>query len=440
MKASVSALACVSFLAFLLASCTSVSHYQAIDEAVARGDYSAGLEELRGAKEQAYKPKDQVLYYLDEGMLAHYAGDYKESSQSLGTAERAIELAVTKSVSMEVSSYLVNDNSLEYPGEDYEDIYLNVFNSLNYYYSGSIEGALVEVRRIDNKIKYLSTKYGGAITNAQKAIMDKSSEIPYDSEAATIKFSNSALGRYLGMLLYRSEGKFDDARIDRDQVKLAFANQPSLYGFPLPKALDEELSVPRGKARLNVISFSGLSPVKTESVIRIGLGSSNWLKIAVPVITYRKSEVSSVRLRVDGFDPVELDLLEDMGAVAMETFKQKAALIYLKTVLRSLAKTSSSMIMEEQANETSNADAALLLSVLSIGTQIYAEASEQADLRLSRYFPSKAHVAGVTLDPGVYSWTIEYLDAGGNVLHSVRNENREIRSNALNLSEAVCIR
>ncbi|HKL84911.1 MAG TPA: hypothetical protein VJ861_01100, partial [Treponemataceae bacterium] len=330
-----------SFLLF--ASCASISHYQIIDESVAQGDFQGSLDQIRKVKSDAYRPKDAVLYYLDEGLLAHYAQQYTEASQSLGLAERAIEQAVTKSISLGASSYLVNDTTLEYAGEDYEDIYLNVFNALNYYYSGSTEGALVEIRRIDNKIKYLSTKYGGAITNAQKAVMNEDLTIPYDPESATVQFSNSALARYLGMLFYRSEGKFDDARIDRDQVKLSFANQKKLYQFPLPSSLEYELSIPQGKARLNVISFTGLSPIKTESILRIPFGSDNWIKIALPVIVERPSVVASSRVVFDTGESFDLELIEDMGAVAVETFKQKAALIYLKTVLRSVLKTASSV-------------------------------------------------------------------------------------------------
>ena len=427
-----------SFLLF--ASCASISHYQIIDESVAQGDFQGSLDQIRKVKSDAYRPKDAVLYYLDEGLLAHYAQQYTEASQSLGLAERAIEQAVTKSISLGASSYLVNDTTLEYAGEDYEDIYLNVFNALNYYYSGSTEGALVEIRRIDNKIKYLSTKYGGAITNAQKAVMNEDLTIPYDPESATVQFSNSALARYLGMLFYRSEGKFDDARIDRDQVKLSFANQKKLYQFPLPSSLEYELSIPQGKARLNVISFTGLSPIKTESILRIPFGSDNWIKIALPVIVERPSVVASSRVVFDTGESFDLELIEDMGAVAVETFKQKAALIYLKTVLRSVLKTASSVALDDQSNKSSNSDTALLLSVLSIGTQIYAEASEQADLRMSRYFPSKASVAGINLDPGVYSYNVEYYDLSGTLIHSSRFLDQNIRANALNLSEVICIR
>jgi len=436
-KISVLLAAC---FAFMLVSCASVSHYEEIDRAMSAGAYEEALASVKASKEKAYQPKDKILYYLDEGMVAHYAGDHDGSSKTLGEAERAIELAVTKSVSLEASTYLVNDTLQEYPGEDYEDIYLNVFNALNYWKSGSTEGALVEIRRIDNKIKFLSTKYGTAITNSQKAVMGKSSEIPYDPESATIKFSNSALAQYLGMLFYRSEGKFDDARINRDQVKLSFANQPHMYGFALPSSLDDDLNVPAGKARLNVLCFTGPGPVKVQETVRLRVTDTNWLKIALPVLQKRPSLVESVEVSIDGGPVFKLDLLEDMASVAAETFKQKAAFIYFKTVLRSLAKTTSSIALDKASEEADSSDAALMMSVLSIGTQIYAEASEQADLRLSRYFPAKALVGGATLDPGTYSYTIKYYGASGSVIHQERFENVEVRAGALNLAEGLCIR
>ncbi len=429
-------LACAFTLA---ASCASVAHYNEIDADVMEGNFAGGLAKVRAAKEKSYEAKDRVVYYLDEGMLAHFAGAYTESAESLQSAERAISENFTKSVTTEVSSYLVNDNVLEYAGEDYEDVYLNAFNALNYFHSGSTDGALVEIRRVDNKLKGIATKYGTATTNAQKASLDKSSEIPYDKEAMTSRFTNSALARYLSMLFYRSEGRFDDARIDRDQVKLAFANQPFVYSFALPPSLDDELSVPKGKARLNFISFNGMSPVKHESVTRIRISHDNWIKISLPVIFRRPSEIARTEVKFDSGETTDLALIEDLSAVAEETFRQKAGFIYFKTIVRSIAKTTTSAVMDEASDQASG-DAALLLGLLSLGTQIYAEASEQADLRMSRYFPSQALVGGINLAPGSYSFTVNYYDSANRLVQSRRFENVEVKAKKLNLVEAVCIK
>lgn len=431
---------CLLLCAVLLVSCASVEHYKEIDDSVSRGDFPEALEKVKKEENEGYREKDAILFYLDAGLLSHYSQSWAESSAYLGKGEKAIEVAFTKSLSQGAASYLVNDMTKEYDGEDYEDIYLNVFNSLNYYHRGSLDGALVEVRRIDNKLKNLSVKYGQSITNAQRDLLDKDSGIPFDASVASIRFSNSALARYLSMLFYRADGLFDDARIDRDKVKLAFANQRDMYPFPLPSTLDGELSIPRGMARLNVISFSGLSPAKQEETVRIPLSGSRWVKVAIPVMKKRPTKVARVELTLSNGETHPLELLEDLSAVAQETFRGKAGLIYLKTVLRSVLKTTSSVILEEQSSKASSLEESLILGLLSLGTQAYAEASEQADLRLSRYFPAKAHVVGVTLPPGVYSYTVTYYDASNNPVHSVDFKDVEVRPGKLTLSEAICIK
>ncbi len=73
-----------------------------------------------------------MLYYLDLGMLHHYAGNYAKSNEFLQKAEYAIEELFTASVSKIATSLLLNDNALDYSGEDYEDIYLNIFKALNF--------------------------------------------------------------------------------------------------------------------------------------------------------------------------------------------------------------------------------------------------------------------------------------------------------------------
>ncbi len=423
----------------VLVSCASVGHYEAIDSQVSSGDYPAAYAKVQASKGE-YRDIDYVLYKLDAGLLAHYSGNWNDSRKLLGEAERGIEAAFTKSVTQEVSSFLVNDTTKEYPGDDYEDVYLNVFNALNYYHQGSMEGALVEIRRIDNKLKYISTKYKRAISNAQRAALDKKNTVPYDPEQATVKFTNSALARYLSMLMYRGEGKYDDARIDRDNVRLAFADQPSVYTFPPPASLDDELNVPKGMARLNVISFYGPSPVKTENATRILIGPGNWVKIALPVITQRPTAVARVEVALDSGQTFNLEKIEDLGAVAAETFKQKAAFIYFKSVMRSAAKTTSSLLLEKGADKADDAGAGLLLGILSVGAQVYAEASEQADLRISRYFPSKAAVGGVSLVPGTYSFSVRYYSASNVLIHEERFQDVTVAPGGLNLTEAICIK
>jgi hypothetical protein len=403
-----------------------------VDRELLRGDYQNAYTSLESSR-KAYREKDYILYCLDLGMLAHYAEKYAESSRLLQDGERAIENAYSRSITQTVGTFLVNDMTMEYSGEDYEDVYLNVFNALNYYHEGSLEDALVEIRRFNNKLQYISGKYGQMITNLQRAALEESADIPFDPAMVTVNFTNSALARYLGMLFYRGAGRWDDARIDRDQVKIAFANHPGLYQFDLPSTLEEELDYPRDKIRFNIVAFTGLSPIKTAEELRIPITTSNWVKISLPAISARPSAVRSISVVFDTGERLELEPIEDISVVAQETFKQKAGVIYLRSSIRAITKATAAAVL----SDSDRSDVSILLGLL---TQVYAEVSEQADLRISRYFPGMALVGGITLDPGTYSYTVNFYDHAGSVIQSKRFVDVEMRNQGLNLTEVLCLK
>jgi len=426
------------FLGFpLLWSCASRS-FAVVDSELERSGYADSLILLEKNKKSLYKDRDKILYYLDKGMLQHFAQQYSESSMSLQEGERAIEEAYTKSISQEISTYLINDNVRDYGGEDYEDIYINVFNALNYYHRGNLEGAMVEIRRMNNKLRHLAVKYDSAITSLQRKALENDTRIPPNPNIQS-QFSDSALARYLGMLFHREAGQYDDARIDRDLLLTAFANYPSIYANQTPESLSGEMEIPEGMARLNVIAFAGLSPVKQEKVMRIPLPDNRWIKIALPEMVSRNSEIYRIELVLDDGQRFRLELLEDMAAVAKETFKARQQIIYIKTILRATAKTAGSSVSGALAKKADGIGS-FILWLYSIAAQVYAEASEQADLRVSRFFPARAYVTGINLHPGRYSFSIKYYNRSGKEIASIWRENMNIMENALNLAEAVCLK
>jgi hypothetical protein len=427
----------LSLIVFLFCSCAS-NPYSKVDDAIQDGDYERGLTVIEEKKKDIYRDKDAILYYLDKGMIAHYAEQYDDSTQLLQEGEQAIEEAFTKSVTMEIGSYLLNDKTKEYDGEDYEDIYINVFNALNYYHNNDVESALVEIRRMNEKLQFLAAKYGEITNNLQAKALEDGGEVPPNPESSS-QFSDSALARYLGLLFYRGEGYDDDARIDQDQLKVAFANASNVYTHPLPSSIEGELDIPPGKARLNVIGFGGLSPIKQEKAVRIPLPGYRYVKIALPVMAYRPSHISRVTVVFNHGNSYDLELLEDIAAVARETFKEKAKVIYLKSVIRATIKGATASALDAAGDEIGG-EAGLILGLASLGTQIFAEASEQADLRISRYFPAKAYIGGINLDPGIYSFTINYYAPNGSILGSFNYNNVAIRERNLNLVEAVCLK
>lgn len=180
--------------------------------------------------------EDEVLYQLETAMLHHYRGKWQKSARHFEKAEQAIEANYTKSINRNLQSMLVNDLQLAYDGEAYEDIYLNVFNALNYLHRHDTEGALVEARRVTYKLERLSDRYKGLARSlakrdtAQSALKEADEELDdidllTEDESPPEIRQNSALGRFLTTTLYGKTGAPDDARIELQQLRTALADQ-----------------------------------------------------------------------------------------------------------------------------------------------------------------------------------------------------------------------
>ncbi|MDR0718390.1 MAG: hypothetical protein LBF78_02050 [Treponema sp.] len=428
---------CLALLITVFSCAAGPEVYRGIDADAERGDYIGALASLKSsqAKKNIYTQKNAILLNLDRGMLEHYAGMYEESSRDLEEGERRIEEAFTKSLSQAVGTYILNDNVREYSGEDYEDIYINVFNALNYYHLNDLAGAMVEIRRVNEKLRVLADKY----ETARKKILDSGNDLnaaDYTTEAE--KFSNSALARFLGVLFYRSAGLYDDARIDMEELKHAYELFPAVYYNSPPSFLDGELSIPAGKARLNVLVFTGRSPVKQQADIMIPLPlkpPNNWARLALPQMISRPSAISSVELILDSGERFSPELIEDMSMVARETFKAKYSLTVLKSTVRTIMKSAASAGIGAAIDEQAEGWGTLF----SFVGKVFQEVSEQADIRQSRYFPARAYAGGINVESGIYRVTVNFYGPGG-LIESLVRDNVVVRPGKLNLLEAVCLK
>lgn len=434
---SVAALLVVAGI-FSVTSCASTD-FRTIEEASYHGDYYGALNYLENSRDYLYSDKDTVLYSLDTGMLDHYAGEWQESNSRFSEAEQLIDKLYTKSVSQSVSSFFVNDYVIDYAGEDYEDIYTNLFMALNYIHLGQTEDAFVEIRRFDSKLRDLENRYS-------QLLQDGMNSAPvYDGYTfEESQFHNSALARYISMLLYRAKGDISSATIDRRYIRNAFISQRQLYPFSEPASLDEEIYVPSGMARLNVLAFAGLGPEKVAEDLRLFDRSSRYmLKISLPEIRARNSSVSYIQVTAkDKYGRTyytNLDLLENIDLIAEDTFARKQGLIYLKSVLRSGTKALTNSIWGALAEAEQEKDGTFgLFSMISLVSAVSYEVTEVADTRTSRFFPSKAYVGGLTLPPGVYDVSVVYKNPYGKTLDSLQYSDVAVRSDSLNLVEAIC--
>jgi hypothetical protein len=240
----------------------------------------------------------------------------------------------------------------------------------------------------------------------------------------------------------------NNARQDIEGIKAAAAKAPEIYANPA--SIAEELNIPAGKGRLNIVAFAGLSPVKEEKIEDIDLSIFPLISslrqydneklrltkgnLALPVLQPRPSSISSVEVAVNGGTPVKLELLEDMSAAIEATFAAKYHTIFLKTWIRAVVK----YVATEVAGQVAKAKAAnvppMLIQAAVTGSKKGLDVSEKADIRGARYFPAKAYVGGITLDPGEYDITVKF-NGGDPVTKHVT-----VKAGGLNIVEAVSLK
>lgn len=448
----------------LICGCASSAAYKnqfiGVEEHLQIHDYQAVLENIEETREHCYKEKDKILYYLDTGLLTHFAARWQKSNRLLEEAERAIEAAYTRSVCRSASSMLLNDNVLEYAGEAHEDLYLNIFKALNYVQMARLDEAMVEVRRISNKLARLEDKNAKFL--AQYRSMQSRSRL---YKGGHTRFYDSALARYLSMIMYRANGNFDDASIDLRKIAEVWKTERSIYPFKMPDLSMVLQPPPPGYTKLNIICFTGRLPDKLARTLYIRtqprritvvgtrqtssgtarmvtyetipwrgkdpLPSGMQLKFEVPYMQARPSNVGRVRLLINGSDIAGFDTIEIMDKVAFQVFKAKEPMIYMRAVLRTALKSiaCAKTIAELQKNNNGEPVPADVISALF-------SATEHADLRVSQFFPAAAHVCELDVPPGEYTITVVYYNRQGQQIYTDEMGKICVRPGTLNLLES----
>lgn len=168
---------------------TGCATYQVkVDEArrLLANDPNLAHEKLKPLAEE--EGRDQLVYLLDYATALQAAGRYEDSIKVFLQAEKLSELVDYHSISKVATSLALSEEMVQYKGEDYEKVLINNMNAMNFLALGRLEEALVEVRRVNEKLYKL------------KADGKKD-------------FNQSPLALYLGAMIWESDRKFDDAYI-----------------------------------------------------------------------------------------------------------------------------------------------------------------------------------------------------------------------------------
>jgi hypothetical protein len=125
----------------------------------------AGLALQRLAPERD-APSDDLLRHLYLATAAHYAGQYEQSNLHLHAAGELADDRIAKSISRNALSLISSDRVLPYEPGRTERLLLPYYGALNYLRLGSMEGAVVEARRL----AFLLQQYEHGMAPAEKPL------------------------------------------------------------------------------------------------------------------------------------------------------------------------------------------------------------------------------------------------------------------------------
>jgi hypothetical protein len=163
-----------------------------------------------------------------------------------------------------------------------------------------------------------------------------------------------------------------------------------------------------------------------------GIDPNYYFKFAIPYIVNDDSDIGRVVLNIDE-DYYDLSRIEDIGIVAEQAFKVKEPLIFLKSITRTVIKgiaAEKAKTMMEEKNPGIGGD------LMSLATDIAIYASENADLRTSRFFPNAVLISDISVQEGDHTIAIEYYDYRGNLLYRDDKGTVNISKDKLNLIES----
>ncbi|MEL7833343.1 hypothetical protein [Fodinibius sp. Rm-B-1B1-1] len=378
------------------------------------GDYERADFIADSLKEnEIYEEKDRVLYALEKGTINYFKGDYEQSVESFTNAEEYIDQFFSKSIKTGIGAFLSNDTQLNYNGEVYEDVYLNGFKSLGYLKMDDFQGAMVEARRITEKLEEAEQKYGEYATSmAESDTTDQNIKW----EAGTSSIHASPLSHYIASALHAKAGEEDGARIEMDNLKEAIKNHQAMPDSKLK--FDSSFAKVQRPDTYNtmLMAFCGSAPDKVNISINTDINrDGKGVKIAIPKLVMQPSSVSVIEAVVNDTMRTELKIIEEMDKVARETFEIKKPIIIaratIRGILKSVAQKGITDMVEDEYGEVAGSIAGFL------GGRAR-EASEQADLRGWQTMPGKIYTNVIKLSAGKHDVTFNYYSSAGELLYS----------------------
>ncbi|PKQ67604.1 hypothetical protein BZG01_07485 [Labilibaculum manganireducens] len=423
----------------LLSGCaTYYMQNEAFNNYFLQGDI-ASAEKVLDKDKKSNRNKNKALFLLNKGTLSWMQQDYVSATKYFNEADLFIE-DQRKNIGSEALAMLTNPMARPYVPEDFENVMLNFYKALSYLEMGDTEAALVECRRVNEKLYALNDKYPKNYQN---------------------RYSDDAFAHTLMGLIYDSSGDSNNAFIAyRNALKIYEDNYLKNFNTPAPRQLKEDLlrtayetglmedydffknkfgfdfqKTDKTEGDVIIIWLSGLGPVKAEWSINFSaingrdgyltmvnneenvtlpffvgnmdsrtqnsFSDLDFVRVAFPKYQERIPYYTNADIIINDSLSYPLDKGEDINAIAFKTLKDRMVREMANSLLRLATKQAI-----ESYTRSKDENLGAIISIFNAVT-------EKADTRNWQTLPNSIYYTRIRLKEGKHSVTLRVNSPNG---------------------------
>ncbi|WP_068379289.1 COG3014 family protein, partial [Paraglaciecola hydrolytica] len=389
------------------------------------------------------------LSLLEKGRLHFLANDWQASQKafnlaSIKIAEDNAKAKIRLSRGLANATAMVsNDNVIAYDVPAYEQSMLHTYQALNYVYLGSLEKALVEIRRANLVQEQALEENAKQLQDAENDFNQKALKQAYPSMDAMIgKLKNgfqNAYTFYLSGILYEAAGQPNDAYIDYKRALQIYPDNQFLQQdvLRLATSLDMLDDLARFTGKYGPYTKPDNTAQSGEVVILLEQGIVNYkdeLRVDLPIFTRRADmrffsfslpiyqggltnhKPLTAKVADNSYQSQEIVRLQSLATKQLQ--EQLPALV-TRQALRVVAKEQLRSSMSKEGGDVGNILAGL-----------YNLASEHADTRSWLSLPDGVQILRLSLPAGQHALTLNV----GNKLLELDLEVRAKRITMINVT------
>jgi uncharacterized protein len=456
------------FCAAVIVSCsTGLQRFKLLSDTTAKGNYIKAVSDIRKSK-KLYGDNNRFLYFMDQGVLFHYAQEYDSSLFYFENAEKVLDDLYARSITNEAAALLTNDNLRPYRSKRYEEVFLHQLMSFNYLGKNKPDEALVESRKFQLIVDRFKSKDGRSSKYDDDGMVQYFSSIVYDEQGfkddGAISLFNSIKAFKKGPIepprqvtdqafyLFKDLGRNDDISL----LSLNSSTQKDkVWGFSGEESEIILVGYAGKGPNLGEVSFAGTyvvgglivgwytkpngetehvtlpAPLLPESEMKKleegkknSAGTTFHIKFALPIAVTVPSQTVRFSATLDGASGgYESVVLADNDALLAQDVNDNMGATLARTAIRVVIRTIAAQ-KAKQKMETSNPFANLLLNV---GTDVLSDQLEKADTRVCFLVPKTIQITRIAVKPGNHRVEAVAQNSSGGAVEKKTWETLDVR-------------